>query len=148
MEIILKADVHNLGEKDDLVKVKDGYALNFLIPQGLAVPATHSAKKMHQENLRQAAHKLEKIKLAAEQQAEKLRAITVRIEQLAGNDGKLYGSITPLQISQFLKDKGIEIDRRRITLPDNIKSLGEYKIQVSLHKEIKVELTLEVVAKP
>lgn len=147
MEIILKADVKNLGDKDDIVKVRDGYALNFLIPQGLAIPATSSAKKVLAEDLKQASHRQEKIKAEALQVAERLKDATVRITALAGKEGKIFGSITPLQVVNTLKEQGFDIDRRRVVIADEIRTIGTFRAIVSLHKEVKVEIALEVVEK-
>jgi len=147
MEVILKQDIHKLGDKDDIVKVKNGYALNYLIPQGLAIVATDGAKKMLAENIKQAAHRQAQIKAKATETAELLKNITIKIEALTGKDGKIFGSVTSLQIVQQLKDKGFEVDKRRVTLPNDIKYVGEYAALVSLHKEVKVEVKVEVVAK-
>ncbi len=147
MEIILKQDIIKLGDKDDVVKVKDGYALNYLIPKGLAVQATSSAKKMLAENIKQAAHKQAKIKESATNTAELLKNITIKIEALVGKDGKIFGSVTTNQIAQQLKENGFEVDRRRIAIPNDIKFVGNYTATVTLHKEVKVEVQLEVVGK-
>lgn len=145
MEIILLSPVINLGEKDDVVKVKPGYANNYLIPQGFAIAATKANKKVVAENLRQAEHRQAKIKDEAENQAQLLDNFVVRIPSLAGKDGKLFGSVTALQIANSLKDKGFEVDRRKIIMPDNIKTLGDYEVQVSLHKEVRATIKVEVV---
>ncbi len=148
MEIILKNDVEKLGEKNDLVKVRDGYALNFLIPQGHAIPATSSAKKELAENLKQAAHKLAKVKNEAVALADKISKVKMTISTLAGKNGKLYGSITPLQIANSLKEQGVELDRKRIYIKEDITELGHYTATLNLHKEVKVELKFDVVEKP
>lgn len=145
MEIILLSPVINLGEKDDVVKVKPGYANNYLIPQGFAMAATKANKKVVAENLRQAEHRQAKIKDEAENQAQLLDNFVVRIPSLAGKDGKLFGSVTALQIANSLKEKGFEVDRRKIIMPDNIKTLGDYEVQVSLHKEVRATIKVEVV---
>lgn len=147
MEVILRQDIKNLGDKDDVVKVRDGYARNFLIPQGLAILATESSKKVIAENKRQASHKEEHIKNEASKQAELLRNITVTIETLIGNEGKLFGSVTSLMIANQLKEKGFDVDRRRITFNDEIKFIGNYTATISLHKEVKVDVAVEVIAK-
>jgi len=146
MEIILKQPVKNLGDKDDVVKVKPGYARNYLIPQGMAVLATKSALKDLAERQRQRGHKLEFIKNQAAEEAEKLNGLKLVIETLAGTDGKLFGSVTTLQIANRLKEKGFDIDRKTITL-DDIRNTGEYTATVHLHKEVKAELEIEVVRK-
>lgn len=145
MEIILKDDIKGLGYKDDVVTVKAGYARNYLIPQGFAVIASDSNRKMLAENLKQAAHKAAKIKTDAEDLAAKIGATELVIKAKAGETGKIFGAVTPLQISDALKDKGIEIDRRKITFTSDIKSLGEYTAKIDLHKEVKHEVTIKVV---
>jgi large subunit ribosomal protein L9 len=146
MEIILKQDVNKLGQKDDLVHVKDGYGRNFLIPRGYAIAATPSAKKMHTENLRQRAHKEEKIKIAAQEIAQKLEGIKLIVGAKTSTSGKIFGSVNTIQIAESLKDKGFDIDRRSITLPeDQIKEIGSYKAVVKLHRDVKVEIEFEIV---
>ena len=143
MEVILKQAIRNLGETDDVVKVKPGYARNYLIPQGLAILATASNKKALEEKKRQASHKYEHIKQQAEDLAAQLEGLKIEIETLAGADGKLFGSVTALQISNKLKDKGFDIDRKTITLED-IRQTGSYTGTLHLHKEVKAELAIEV----
>ncbi len=146
MEIILKQDVSKLGQKDDIVTVKDGYGRNFLIPRGFAIAASSSAKKMHTENLRQRAHKEEKIKAAAQEMAEKMAGIKLVVGAKTSTSGKIFGSVNTIQIAESLKDKGFEIDRRNITLPeDQIKEVGNYKAVVKLHREVRVEIDFEIV---
>ena len=146
MEVILTQPVRNLGDQDDVVKVKPGYARNYLIPQGLAVMATASAKKAMEEKKRQAAHKQEFIKQQAQEEAEKLNDLKIVIETLAGADGKLFGSVTTIQVANKLKEKGYEIDRKTLTI-DEIRATGEYKGIIHLHKEVKAEINIEVVRK-
>ncbi|WNJ16719.1 50S ribosomal protein L9 [Pontibacter sp. G13] len=146
MEVILKQPVINLGDKDDLVKVKPGYARNFLIPQGYAILATASAKKELAEKKRQAGHKQEFIKQSAEEEGAKLEQVSLAIETLAGADGKLFGSVTTIQIANHLKEKGFDIDRKQITV-DDIRTTGEYTAQIHLHKEVKVAVKIEVTRK-
>jgi len=146
MEIILKQDVNKLGQKDDIVNVKDGYGRNYLIPNGYAVAASSSAKKMHTENLRQRAHKEEKIKVAAQAIAEKLAGVKLVVGAKTSTSGKIFGSVNTIQIAESLKEKGFDIDRRNITLPeDQIKEIGNYKAIVKLHREVKVEIEFEIV---
>jgi len=146
MEIILKQDINKLGQKDDIVNVKDGYGRNFLIPRGYAVAASPSAKKMHTENLRQRAHKEEKIKIAAQEIAEKMTGIKLIVGAKTSTSGKIFGSVNTIQIAESLKEKGFDIDRRSITLPeDQIKEVGNYKAVVKLHREVKVEIEFEIV---
>lgn len=147
MEIILLQDVNKLGQKDDIVNVKDGYGTNYLIPKGYAVAATTSAKKMHAENLRQRAHKEEKIKATALETASKLAEITLTVGAKTSSSGKIFGSVNTIQIAESLKEKGFDIDRKSITLPeDQIKEVGKYKAQIKLHREVKVEVDFEIVA--
>lgn len=146
MELILKENVHGLGYKDDVVKVKDGYGRNFLIPTGKAVIASASAKKCLAEELKQRAHKLEKIKNDALELAEKLKAIEpIKIIAKVSATGSIYGSVNGLQISEELAKRGFEIDRKTIVLKD-VKEVGSYHAVVKLHKEVSVEIPFEVVA--
>jgi large subunit ribosomal protein L9 len=147
MEIILLQDVNKLGLKDDLVNVKDGYGRNYLIPRGYAIAATQSAKKMHAENLKQRAHKEEKIKAEAQEIASKLADVKIVVGAKTSSSGKIFGSVNTIQISESLKEKGFEIDRKSITLPeDQIKEIGKYKAVIKLHREVKVEVEFEIVA--
>lgn len=143
MEIILKDYVGGLGEKNDIVTVKNGYGRNYLIPQGLAAIATPSAKKMAAENIKQAAHKQAKVKEDALAIAEKLTGFKVTVPTKAGSNGKIFGSVTTIQLAQSLADRGFEIDKRKISAPD-MKNIGEYKATISLHKEVKVEIDVDV----
>ena len=146
MEIILKQDIKNLGEKDDIVVVKPGYGRNYLIPKGYATLATVSAKKVLAENLKQAAFKQDKIKKDAEAIASKLEGVKLSIGAKAGDTGKIFGSVNTIQIADALKKEGFEVDRRRITFETEPKSLGEYVANLNLHKEVKVQVPFEVVA--
>jgi len=147
MEIILLQDVPKLGQKDDLVKVKNGFGRNYLIPQGLAIAASGSAKKIHSENLRQRAHKEEKIKVEAQALADKLAEVKIVVGAKTSSSGKIFGSVNTIQIAEALKEKGFDIDRRTITLPeDQIKEIGSYKAIVKLHREVKVEVAFEIIA--
>jgi large subunit ribosomal protein L9 len=147
MEIILLQDVNKLGQKDDIVHVKDGYGTNFLIPNGYAIAATSSAKKMHTENLKQRAHKEEKIKANAQETASKLAEVSLSIGAKTSSSGKIFGSVNTIQIAEALKEKGFDIDRKSITLPeDQIKEVGKYKAVIKLHREVKVEVEFEIVA--
>lgn len=143
MEVILKQPIRNLGDADDVVKVKPGYARNYLIPQGLAVMATASAKKDLDERKRQAAHKVAYVRQQAEEEAAKLEGIKVEIETLAGADGKLFGSVTSLQVANKLKEQDLEVDRKKITVED-IRTTGEYIAVIHLHKEVKAEVPVIV----
>jgi large subunit ribosomal protein L9 len=146
MEIILIQDVNKLGQKDDIVTVKDGYGRNYLIPRGYAVAASSSAKKMHSENLRQRAHKEEKIKIAAQEIAGKLEGVKITVGAKTSTSGKIFGSVNTIQIAESLKEKGFDIDRKNITLPlDQIKEVGSYKAVIKLHREVKVEIEFEII---
>ena len=149
MEIILKQDVQNLGYADDLVKVKDGYARNYLIPQGLAELATPAKKKMLAETLKQRAFKAEKIRKEAEFLAGKIESLEVTIPTKASEKGTIFGSVTSIAVANALKEQhDIDIDRRKIIMnDDHIKELGDYTALVNLHKDFnKVSLKLHVVA--
>jgi large subunit ribosomal protein L9 len=147
MDIILIQDVNKLGQKDDIVQVKNGYARNFLIPKGYAIAASASARKMHAENLKQRAHKEEKIKAEAREIAAKLADVKVIVGAKTSTSGKIFGSVNTIQIAESLKEKGFDIDRRSITLPeDQIKEVGSYKAIIKLHREVKVEVDFEIIA--
>lgn len=146
MEIILKQDIQGLGHKDDMVKVKDGYARNFLIPKGMAVIATASAKKVHAENVKQRAHKEEKMRNDAMAQAKNLETKVLRIAAKTSTTGKIFGSVNTIQIAEALEKDGITVDRRSITIFDaeNIKEVGTYKAKAKLYKDISAEFKFEV----
>lgn len=145
MEIILKEDVINLGYKNDIVKVKDGYGRNYLIPTGKAVIATESAKKVLAENERQRAHKLAKIKADAEALAAKLNGVSLSISAKVNEDGTVFGGVGAAQVAEALAAKGFEIDRKAI-VTETAKVAGSYVAVVNLHKEVKAEVKFEVVA--
>ncbi len=146
MELILKENVIGLGYKDDIVTVKDGYGRNFLIPTGKAVIASVSAKKMLAEELKQRAHKLEKIKNDAQALADKLAAIeTIKISTKVSATGAIYGSVNSLHIAEELSKLGFAIDRKTIIVKD-VKEVGAYTAVVKLHKEVSAEIPFEVVA--
>lgn len=145
MELILKEDVINLGYKDDIVKVKDGYGRNYLIPTGKAVIATPSAKKVLAENLRQRAHKLAKIKADAEELAKKLEVVSLTIATKVSATGTIFGSVGSIQIAEELGKLGFEIDRKIIAV-DAVKEIGNYNATVRLHKEVAVKIPFTVVA--
>ncbi len=146
MDIILKQDVKNLGEKDDIVTVKPGYGRNFLIPQGVAMLATPSARKVLAENLKQAQFKQDKIRKDADELATKLADVKLTIGAKAGESGKIFGAINTIQVADALKKQGFEVDRRRITFDQDPKFVGEYTANLNLHKEVKVKVPFEVVA--
>ena len=146
MEIILKEDVINLGYKNDIVKVKNGYGRNYLIPTGKAVIASPSAKKQLAEDLKQRAHKLAKIKADAEELAAKINGQTIQVATKASSNGKVFGAVTAIQIAEAFEKQGINVDKRTIQLPNPIKELGSSKVAVKLHKEVSAEIIVEVVA--
>ena len=146
MEIILKEDVINLGYKGDIVKVKDGYGRNFLIPTKKAVLATESAKKMLAEDLKQRAHKLERIKNEAIELAEKVKDITLSVGAKTSTTGKIFGAVGPIQIADAFEKAGFAVDRKVIVLKEPVKEIGSYKATLKLHKEVSAEITIEVVA--
>lgn len=145
MELILKKDVIGLGFKNDIVNVKSGYGRNYLIPQGYAVIASPSAKKVLAENLKQQAHKLAAQKAAAEEKAAALKGISLTIAAKVSATGQLYGSVTTATVADELKKLGQEIDRKIITMRD-IKKVGEYVALVHFHKEVTAEIPVTVVA--
>ena len=147
MEIILKKDVANLGHADDVVEVKTGYAVNYLIPQGLAIFATPSAKKVLAANIRQRAHKEAKLRADAEALAAKLGEVAVKVAVKVSESGKIYGSVTTAQIADALVAAGVEIDKKDITIvSDSVKELGTYEASVKCYKDIKGTVKFEVVA--
>jgi len=146
MEIILKEDVINLGYKGDIVKVKDGYGRNFLIPTKKAILATESAKKMLAEDLKQRAHKLERLKTEASELAEKVKDITLKVGAKTSTTGKIFGAVGPIQIAEAFEKAGFAVDRRVIALKEPVKEVGSYKATLKLHKEVSVEVAFEVVA--
>jgi large subunit ribosomal protein L9 len=146
MEIILKEDVINLGYKGDIVKVKDGYGRNFLIPTKKAVLATVSAKKMLAEDLKQRAHKLERLKNEAADLAEKVKDITLTVGAKTSTTGKIFGAVGPIQIADAFEKAGFTVDRKVIVLKEPVKEIGSYKATLKLHKEVTVEVAFEVVA--
>ena len=146
MEIILKEDVINLGYKGDIVKVKDGYGRNFLIPTKKAILATESAKKMLAEDLKQRAHKLERLKTEAAELAEKVKDITLTVGAKTSTTGKIFGAVGPIQIADAFEKAGFAVDRKVIALKEPVKEIGSYKATLKLHKEVSVEISFEVVA--
>lgn len=146
MEVILKQDVQGLGYKNDTVKVKPGYGRNFLIPNGVAIIANDSNKRMMNENIRQAAHKAAKLKQDAEATAAKIGELTLEIGTKAGETGKIFGAVTPFQVADALKAKGFEVDRKKIIFKEQPKQLGNYTVTLDLHKEVKHAITIKVVA--
>ena len=148
MKIILKEDVQNLGHRDDIVEVKNGYALNYLIPQGFAIMATPSALKVHSENMKQRAHKEAKLRADAEALAAKLEGLQVTVATKVSSTGKVFGSVNNIQVAEALAAKGYEIDRRNITIAgeDKLQEVGVYDAVVKCYKDIKANIKVEIVA--
>ena len=147
MEIILKQDIPTLGYKNDIIKVKDGYGRNYLIPKGLAIQATVSAKKVHSENQKQRAHKEEKIKNEALELAGKLEGLSLQIGAKTSSKGKIFGSVNNIQLAEAFQKEGFDIDRKLIKIiDDQIKNIGTYKASVKLHKEVSLDIEFEVVS--
>lgn len=147
MDVILIQDVENLGYKDDLVTVKNGYGRNYLIPQKLAVLASESAKKVREENLKQKSFKEDKLRKEAEALAQTLKSTTIKVGAKVGESGKIFGSVNSIQVADAIKAAiGTDVDRKKVTMPaDSIKAIGEYKATVQLFKDITTEVTFEVV---
>ena len=147
MQIILKQDINNLGQKDDCVNVKNGYATNYLIPKGYAINATPSALKMHAETMRQRAHKEAKIREEATVLAQKLEGVSLEIGAKTSTKGKIFGSVNTIQLSEALSEKGFDIDRKNILIKEDlIKEVGKYTATIKLHKDVKVEIPFEIKA--
>ncbi|NDW17715.1 50S ribosomal protein L9 [Dysgonomonas sp. 216] len=146
MQVILIEDIANLGYKDDVVTVKDGYGRNYLLPQKKAVIATEAAKKVLAENLKQRAHKLEKIKQDAEALAAKLEGVSLTIGAKTSSTGTIFGSVTNIQIAEALDKLGYQVDRKLIVIKESVKEVGSYKAIAKLHKEVSVEIPFEVVS--
>lgn len=147
MEIILKQDVQNLGYENDIVKVKNGYARNYLIPKGMAIIATESNKKVAAEVQRQKSFKEEKLRKDAETTAKLIEKLELKIGAKAGTSGKIFGSVNTIQIADAMKEQGVEIDRKKLEVDgDSIKELGTYTAKVHIYKDIKAEVKFEVLA--
>ena len=144
MKIILKKDVANLGEAGEVVEVKTGYALNYLVPQGFATVGTKSALKQHEETIRQRAHKEAKNVAEAEAKAAKLNAQEVKVAVKVGESGKLYGSVTAAQVAEALAELGFEVDKKNVEVPE-IKELGEFEAKVKCYKGVFADVKLNVV---
>lgn len=146
MDVILKQDIKGLGYKNDTVSVKPGYGRNYLIPQGFAIIANNSNRKHIDENIRQAAHKADKLRKDAEDLAKKIGDLTIELKTKAGESGKIFGSITANQVAEALRDRGYDIDRRKISFNQDIKELGEYTASLDLHRDVQHEIGIKVVA--
>jgi large subunit ribosomal protein L9 len=146
MEVILTQDKKNAGYKDEIVSVKPGYGRNYLIPQGIAIMADSANKKMHAETLKQRAFKEDKIKKEAITLSEALTDVTVKVGAKVGESGKIFGSVTTIQLADALKKQGYTVDRRQITFEDDhIKTIGTYVANLNLHKDVKIKVNFEVV---
>jgi len=147
MEIILKQDVNNLGSKDDIVAVKNGYARNYLIPRGLASNATEAARKIHTENLKQRSHKEAKVKEEAGVIAEKMKGLKLTIGAKTSSKGKIFGSVNTIQLAEALSAQGYNVDRKNIFIKEDlIKEVGNYTAKIKLHREVSVEIAFEIVS--
>ena len=147
MNVILKQDIPNLGQKDDIVTVKNGYARNYLIPQGYAISATKEATRVHEEILRQRAHKEEQLKEVALKMAEELKDVALTIGAKTSTKGKIFGSVNTIQIAEALKEKGFAVDRKNISIKDDlIKEIGQYSATIKLHKEVHVDIPFEIIS--
>lgn len=146
MDIILKDDVKGLGYKNDLVTVKSGYGRNYLLPQGLAILADKSAKKIVAENVRQAAHKAEKVKADAQAVADQVGDQVFELPAKIGETGKIFGRVTTLQLAEALKNHGIDVDRKRLSFDQEVTTAGDYTATLNLHKEVKHTVKFRVVA--
>ncbi len=145
MKLILTQDVRNLGHKDDVVSVKPGYGRNYLIPQGIAKMASTSALKMLAEDVKQRAFKIDKIRKDAEALSERLNGVKVTLKAKTGTSGKIFGSITTLQVANALKELGYDVDRRKVVFNEEPKMIGDYKATVTLLKDISNTIDVEVV---
>ncbi len=145
MEIILTQDIPGLGHKDQIIKVKDGYAVNYLIPKGMAVQATAAAKKQLEEKLRQRAKKEQKLREEAEKLLQKIESKSFVVKVKAGESGKIFGSVSNIQLAELLENEGIKIDRKQIEV-EHIKELGKFTAKVYLYKDIVANMNFEVVS--
>lgn len=146
MEIILVEEMPNLGEVGDIVSVKPGYARNFLFPRGFAIPANERQKRRVAHDRQQLEARVNKLREAASGEAEKLAKVSLTIEKAAGENGKLFGSVTTMEIEAMLRAQGFEIDRRRIVLGEPIKALGDSTIEIKLHRDVRANIKVSVVA--
>ncbi len=146
MDIILKEDVAHVGLKDDIVTVKPGYGRNYLIPRGIAILATESARKVHAENQKQRAHKEAKLRDAATALAEKLDGVKLTIGAKTSSTGKIFGSVNNIQIADMLEKDGFTIDRKDITIKDQVKEVGTYSAVIKLYRDVKATIEFEVVS--
>ena len=146
VKLILREDVPNLGEAGELVSVKPGYARNYLLPQGKAMPATEARIRELEHHKRAIAEKVAKERKALAAERDRLEQIVLEVQALAGEEGKLFGSVTALQVAELLAERGLEVDRRKVDLPEPIKELGEHKVTIKLHRDVVARITLKVTA--
>ncbi|MDD4149749.1 MAG: 50S ribosomal protein L9 [Bacteroidales bacterium] len=145
MEIILKQDLEKLGNIDDIVNVKPGYARNYLIPQGYAILATKTAKKIHEENMRQKSHKEAKLRENAEKIVAKMEGLKIRVPAKTSSTGKIFGSVNTIMLAEELAKLGFDIDRKNITIKgDAVKEIGDYNANIKIYKNIKIIIDFEV----
>lgn len=146
MQVILTQDVDNLGQAHQEVKVRDGYGRNFLIPQGLAVVANPSNKKIAEENARQAVRRREKLMASLQTVVKQFEGKVIKLGAKTGQSEKIFGSITNIQLAEAIKKQlGVDVDRKQITVPDDIRNLGQYSARVALHREVVIDVNFEVV---
>ncbi|HRH11220.1 MAG TPA: 50S ribosomal protein L9 [Bacteroidia bacterium] len=147
MEVILKQDIKGLGYKNDMVTVRNGYGRNYLLPKGMAILATDSAKKMHAELIKQTAFKDEKLRTEAAANAEKLATVSIKVGAKAGENGKIFGSVTNIQIADALLKSGFNVERKNIEINgESVKQLGNYTAKVRLYKDVSATVNFEVIA--
>jgi large subunit ribosomal protein L9 len=147
MEIILKQDVQGLGSKDDILMVKNGYGRNYLIPQGMAISATESAKKVLAENIRQRSHKEEKLKEEALRLSERIKSLSITIGAKTSTTGKIFGSVNNIQLAEAINAQGVEIDRKQIFIAkDGVKEVGTHIAKIKLHREVVIDFEYNVVS--
>jgi large subunit ribosomal protein L9 len=144
MDVLLREDVENLGHRGQVVRVRSGYGRNYLLPQGLAIEATAGNKRMIEEQRRVLAKREDRERLAARTDAEKLDGLVLRFERRVGEHGVLYGSVTVLDIAEALKERGLNVERRRISLRDHIKEIGDYDVAIKLHREVTPVVKVQV----
>lgn len=148
MQVILREDVSHLGEVGDVVNVKAGFARNFLLPRGLAVPASPRQMKQLEHEQRVIESRVSKDRGLAEDRARKLSNVELVIEKASGDNDKLFGSVTSMEIEALLRERGFDVDRRKIQLDENIKHLGDYEVDIKLHRDVKATIRVQVVPRP
>lgn len=146
MQVILREEIAHLGEVGDVVTVKAGYARNFLLPRGKAVQANERQVRRFDHERRLIARKIEKMRAGAEEEKKRLETVVLLVRKAAGENGKLFGSVTTMEIDAMLREQGFEVNRRRIQLPDNIKSIGEHRVGIRLHRDVTAQIMVIVQA--